>query len=161
MTETEPAASPGMWDERLMGLALQVAGWSKDFSRKVGCVIVGPNNEVRSTGYNGFPRRVDDAPPERHERPAKYLWTEHAERNAIYNAAFAGIGLVGCRIYVPWYPCIDCARAIVQVGIVELVALEPDWEEAQWGEGFKVARQMFAEAGVEVRFLGRHGSSAV
>lgn len=161
MTDSAQAGIRSMWDERFMSLALQVADWSKDRSRKVGCVIVGPNNEVRATGYNGFPRRVDDAPAERHERPAKYLWTEHAERNAIFNAAFAGIGLAGCRMYVPWYPCIDCARAIVQVGIGELVALEPDWDEPQWGEGFKVARQMFAEAGVDVRYLDRCSPSAI
>ena len=137
-----------------MELALAVGGWSKDRSRKVGCVIVGPNNEIRATGYNGFPRRVDDTPAERHERPLKYLWTEHAERNAIYNAAYSGIPLAGSRIYIPWYPCIDCARAIVQAGIVELVAMEPDWHDGQWGEGFHVARQMFDEAGILVRFLG-------
>jgi dCMP deaminase len=141
------------WDARFLELTLTIAGWSKDRSRKVGCVIVGPNNEIRATGYNGFPRRVDDRPAERHERPLKYLWTEHAERNAIYNAAYTGISLAGCRIYVPWYPCIDCARAIVQAGIVELIGVEPDWQDDQWGEGFHVARQMFEEAGIAVRFL--------
>ena len=150
-----------VWDARFMELARAIAGWSKDRSRKVGCVIVGPNNEIRSTGYNGFPRRVDDRPAERHRRPEKYLWTEHAERNAIYNAAYTGISVAGCRIYIPWYPCVDCARAIVQAGIAELMAIEPDWHDVHWGEGFRVARQMFDEAGVTVRFVDGPAPDAV
>jgi dCMP deaminase len=153
MAQEGAGVSQRSWDERFLELALLIATWSRDRSRKVGCVIVGPNNDIRATGYNGFPRRVDDRPEERHNRPLKYLWTEHAERNAIYNAAYAGIPLAACRIYVPWYPCIDCARAIVQAGLVELVGLEPDWDDTLWGEGFQVARQMFDEAGVAVRFL--------
>src|SRR5437868_3747766 len=114
------------WDDRFIELARHIGQWSKDPSRKVGCVIVGPYNEVRATGYNGFPRGVDDSAVERNQRPAKYLWTEHAERNAIYNAARCGIPIAGCRIYVPWFPCMDCARAIVQVGLQELIAIRPD-----------------------------------
>src|SRR6266581_3511885 len=98
------------WDTRFMVLARHIALWSKDPSRRVGCVIVGPNNEVRATGFNGFPRGVDDTKVERYDRPIKYLWTEHAERNAIYNAVRSGTPLDGCRMYLPWFPCMDCAR---------------------------------------------------
>jgi dCMP deaminase len=140
------------WDKRFMDLALQIGQWSKDRSRQVGCVIVGKDNEIRATGFNGFPRGVDDDRDVRHARPAKYLWTEHAERNAIYNAARIGVPLSGCRIYVPWFPCIDCARAIVQVGIVELIAAKPDQLDPQWGAGFEAALELFAEAGVTVRW---------
>jgi dCMP deaminase len=87
------------WDKFFMDMAKLVASKSKDRSRKVGCVIVGPDNEVRSVGYNGFPRGIADHIEWRHERPAKYKWTEHAERNAIYNSARAGIRTEGCRIY--------------------------------------------------------------
>ncbi len=155
MPKRPPLAPPAPtnWDRRFLGLADTVAEWSKDRSRKVGCVIVGPNNEVRATGFNGLPRGARDDIEERFHRPLKYLWTEHAERNAIYNAAYVGIPLAGCRIYVPWYPCVDCARAIVQVGITEMVAFEPDWDEPTWGEGFKVARQLFEEAGLTVKFV--------
>jgi len=71
------------WDARFMNLARHISEWSKDRSTKVGVVIVGPENEVRALGYNGFPRGIDDDAPDRHERPEKYLWVEHAERNAI------------------------------------------------------------------------------
>jgi dCMP deaminase len=140
------------WDDRFMELAGFVGKWSKDRSTKVGCVIVGPRNEIRSLGYNGFPRGVADAPADRHERPAKYRWTEHAERNAIYNALLSGARIEGCRMYLPWFPCMDCARGIAQVGIAELVALRPDTEDPTWGRDFGDALLLFQEAGVVVRF---------
>lgn len=141
------------WDVKFMRLALHIAEWSKDQSRKVGCVIIGPRNDVRATGFNGFPRGVDDDTTHRHKRPAKYAWTEHAERNAIYNAAAAGTVLAGCRVYVPWYPCIDCARAIVQSGIIELIGFEPDWHDPKWAGDFELTQELFDEVGLTVRFL--------
>ena len=141
------------WDYRFMELARHVGKWSKDRSRQVGCVIVGPNNEIRSTGFNGFPRGVDDTIDARHERPVKYLWTEHAERNAIYNATRAGTSLENCRMYLPWFPCMDCARALVQVGIVELIAIKPDETDLQWGTDFLAARELFDETNFRVRWF--------
>jgi dCMP deaminase len=140
------------WDLRFMRLAEHIGTWSKDRSTRVGCIIVGPNREIRSTGYNGFPRGVDDAPEERHVRPAKYKWTEHAERNAIYNAARIGVPIDGCTMYVPWFPCMDCARAILQSGISVLVAYRPDVNDPKWGEDFQLAMILFNEAGVTVRW---------
>lgn len=145
------------WDTRFMQLAQQIGEWSKDRSRRVGCVIVGPRNEIRTAGYNGFPRGAKDDIASRHERPMKYKWTEHAERNAIYNAACIGTALQGCRMYLPWFPCMDCARALVQVGIVELIALEPDVSDPQWGTDFMEVRHLLKEAGVHVRFWKSDG----
>jgi dCMP deaminase len=141
------------WDMRFFELAKLVGSWSKDRSTKVGCVIVGPNNEVRSIGYNGFPRNADDDSDERHSRPTKYKWTEHAERNAVYNAARVGTPIDGCSMYLPWFPCMDCARAIVQSGINELVAFAPDLEDDKWGEDFRSALTLFKECNVKVRFV--------
>lgn len=141
------------WDRRFMGLARHVGGWSKDRSRQVGCVVVGEDNIVRAIGFNGFPRGLNDEVAVRHQRPAKYLWTEHAERNAIYAAARLGTSLAGTKMYVPWFPCVDCARAIVQAGIIELIAIKPDMNDPQWGEGFAVSIEMLTEAGVRVRYL--------
>jgi dCMP deaminase len=140
------------WDDRFMRLAKHVSEWSKDRSTKVGCVIVGPDREVRSVGYNGFPRGVDDDVDQRHMRPQKYAWTEHAERNAIYNAARIGIPLAGCTMYLPWFPCVDCARAIVQAGLSEIVAIEPDLSHAQWGEQFTQALGLLKESHVTLRW---------
>lgn len=143
------------WDRRFMALAEAVGQWSKDRSRKVGCVIVGERREILSTGYNGFPRGVNDDVDERHARPAKYLWTEHAERNAIYNAARIGVSLTGATIYVPWYPCSDCARAIAQAGIALMVCYEPDWNDKVWAEHFAVVPHLLREAGVTVEMIPR------
>ena len=80
-------------------------------------------------------------------------WTEHAERNAIYNAARLGISLAGCTCYVNWFPCIDCARAIIQAGIVRLVGLEPDRTDVKWGADFEFAINLFEEVGVELTLV--------
>jgi len=142
------------WDRKFLVMALDIADWSKDPSTKVGCVIVGPDNEVRSVGYNGLPRGVNDNVPAREERPEKYFWYEHGERNAIYNAARAGIATKGCTLYVTSYPskfgpCADCARAIIQAGIVRVVQEPPEGEAiARWGESFARTQAMFTEAGI-------------
>lgn len=144
------------WDARWMSLANVVAGWSKDRSTKVGCVIVGGSNQVLSLGYNGFTRGVDDDNEARHERPAKYSWTEHAERNAIYNAARIGTSLVGSTCYIPWFPCVDCARGIIQAGVKTIVAIQPVvGERPDWDASFAVAREMLREARVGIRWYAR------
>jgi dCMP deaminase len=143
------------WDERFMLLAHEIAAWSKERGRRVGAVIVGPDKEIRATGFNGLPRGVDDDVESRHAREtgAKYLWSSHAERNAIYNAARIGIALKGCTLYVPWFPCVGCAQAIIQSGIAELVAYRPDMSDEKWAKEFEIVLQMFDEAGVNVRYL--------
>ena len=100
------------WDERFLRLAREISTWSKDRSTRVGAVIIGEDKTPGPYGFNGFPRFVDDDRESRHERPEKYKWTEHAERNAIYNAARIGVPLKGCTMYVTHMPCADCARAI-------------------------------------------------
>lgn len=141
------------WDEYYLEMAELVANKSKDRSTKVGCVIVGPDNEVRSTGYNGFPRGVDDLEESRHNRPTKYSYTEHAERNAIYNAARVGIPLKGCTLYLNWEPCpcTDCSRAIIQSGIVAVVGPDKPFggKGTHWEENFKHSKEMLDEAGVQ------------
>jgi hypothetical protein len=100
--------------DAIRGPASDPCSMFRHVSTRVGCVIVGTHKEIRAIGYNGFPRGVDDDRDARHERPVKYKWTEHAERNAIYSSARAGISIDGCTMYLPWFPCMDCARAIVQ-----------------------------------------------
>jgi len=147
------------WDLRFMELATHVGSWSKDKSRKVGAVIVGPSNEIRAIGYNGFPRGINDDVFSRHcsKSGEKYKWTEHAERNAIYSAAKVGTPLSDCRIYIPWFPCMDCARAIVQVGINEVIGIKPDLLDQTWGGDFERSLQLFEEAKVLVRFIEFEG----
>lgn len=142
------------WDDYYMTMAYLVAMKSKDESTHVGAVVVGPDNEVRSTGYNSFPRGIDDDKPERQERPEKYFWFEHAERNAIYNSSLMGLSLKDCKMFTNGIPCMNCARAIVQAGIAEVV-VDAEWDKnnyGQWVEEAKRTKILFKEAGVRVRF---------
>jgi len=138
------------WDRRYLALAQHIGQWSKDRSAKTGCVIADDNRIVRSTGYNGFVRGVDDNDEIRHTRPAKYDWSEHAERNAVFNAARIGVSVEHCTAYVNWFPCKDCARAVVQAGLIRLVGLEPNDDDPMWGEHFAFAKALFEETGVAV-----------
>lgn len=141
------------WDDMFMSMVYLVASRSKDESTHIGAVIVGPDNEVRSVGYNSFVRGINDCLPERQERPEKYMWFEHAERNSIYNAALVGISTKGCVMYTNGIPCMDCARAVVQAGIKEVV-VDKQWNDNNhdmWLEHAKRSEKMFEEAGVSLR----------
>jgi dCMP deaminase len=144
---------PG-WDEYYLDICKVVAARSKDPHTQIGCVIAGPAHEIRSTGYNSLPRGIRDDVPERLERPTKYLWMEHAERNAIYNAARCGTPLEGCTLYVEIMPCMDCARALVQAGIREVIisgARMSQYTSDYYDEHFRNVEVLFKEAGVKVR----------
>ena len=145
------------WDQYFIEMADHVATKSKDRSTKVGAVIVGKPNIVLSTGFNGFPMGVDDDNEWRHDRPQKYLYTEHAERNAIFFAARHGISLAGGTMYMNGggLPCADCTRAIIQAGIVEVVVRDKPFEGKGklWAEHDKAASEMFAEAGIKITKL--------
>jgi dCMP deaminase len=141
------------WDKKFIDLTLHVSTWSKDRGTQVGAVIVGEGNRIVSMGYNGFCRGIDDTKPERHEKPAKYYWTEHSEKNCIYNAAYNGVSTKGCVIYTSLFPCVDCARGIINSGIVEVIIKDkPDYNHARYGEEFKISLEMFNEADVKVRY---------
>jgi dCMP deaminase len=143
----------GSWDSKFVELSNLVASWSKDTNTKVGAVIVDTDNIVLSMGYNGFPRGCDDTKEDRYEKPIKYLYTEHAERNALYHAARHGVSLKGCTLYVTLFCCADCARGIIQSGITKVVAPKPDVEHVKWGEHFKAAIDMLNEANVEIKLI--------
>jgi dCMP deaminase len=142
------------WDEYYLDICKVVGRRSKDPNTQLGCIIVGPAHEIRSTGYNSFPRGINDNVPERLVRPTKYLWIEHAERNAICNAARAGTATDKCTIYVEIMPCMDCARAIVQAGIVEVVISAERmkaYSSDYYNEHFGMVEVLFGEAKVGVR----------
>jgi len=144
------------WDVHYLRMANLLAEKSKDRSTKNGCVIVGPHNEVRTTGYNGICRGLDDEIEERHTRPIKYFYFEHSERNAVYNAARHGISLDGCIAYITAMPCADCARALIQSGINTIILPEStimDDEErtGRWKDSWEASKKMFVELGIEIR----------
>ena len=136
---------------------MEVASWSEDPKTKVGSVIVGPKNEVRSLGFNGLPRGIKNTPEKlSRENGEKYLWMEHAERNAIYNATLNGVSTNGCRIYSTLFPCCDCARAIIQSGIMELNTYKVERGTYEgYKESFRVSENMMKESGVVIRLFDR------
>jgi dCMP deaminase len=143
------------WDEYFINIAEQVKLKSKDNNTKIGVVLVGKNNEIVSTGYNSFPRGINDNVIERQEKPEKYFWFEHAERNCIYNAARIGVSTLGTTMYMTCgISCADCARAIISAGVEKIVlrsgkgAMSPKWQESA-----ERSNQMFKEAGIIVEFF--------
>jgi dCMP deaminase len=143
------------WDEYFINIAEQVKLKSKDNNTKIGVVLVGKNNEIVSTGYNSFPRGINDDVVERQEKPEKYFWFEHAERNCIYNAARIGVSTLGTTMYMTCgISCADCARAIISAGVEKIVlrsgkgAMSPKWQESA-----ERSNQMFKEAGIVVEFF--------
>jgi len=139
------------FDQYFMTMAYLASMRSKDLSTHIGAVIVGTDNEVISLGYNSFPRGIVDTVDERQNRPEKYFWMEHAERNAIYNAK---CDLRGYKLYTQGIPCADCCRAIIQTGIKEVI-VHTEWERDAWNEKWEESanrsKQMFDEAGVSLR----------
>lgn len=142
------------WVEYFYKIADQVKEKSKDNHTKIGAVIVGKDKEIVSTGYNSFPRGIEDNKKERQERPEKYYWFEHAERNAIYNAALIGVSTKGCTMYLTCgIPCADCARGIINAGIIRIFAVRDGEAKSQkWKNSAERSMEMFKEAGVDVQW---------
>ena len=136
------------WDEYFMGVALLSAQRSKDSNTQVGACIVNGRNKIMSVGYNGFPQGCsdDEFPWERtgDEYNTKYPYVCHAELNAILNSA--GASLEGCKIYVALFPCNECAKAIIQCGIKEVIYLSDKYAESV---GVRASKRMFDSAGVK------------
>ncbi len=137
------------WHKRYLKLAQEVASWSKDPSTKIGAVAIGEKGQVLAQGYNGFPRDVNDTPERYSNRELKYKYVVHAEQNLIYNATYNGVSLDGAVLYVVGLPiCSECAKAIIQVGIRQVVM--PDQEVPEhWSESWNFTQSLFRESGVE------------
>lgn len=133
------------WQDYFMGFAIHAATKSKD-STKVGAVLVGPDGEVRLTGFNGPPAGVRDT-PERRERPTKYLFASHAEANVVAFAARHGIRTEGCTLYVTHKCCSACMRSLIQAGITRIVFGTGTTSMPK--EEFNAAWHMATDAGVD------------
>lgn len=153
-TPKPTSPTPISWDEYFMGMALLAAKRSKDPHTQVGACIADPDKRIVGLGYNGMPNRCSD-----HDFPwvqgdpsqnleSKYLYVCHAELNAILNANTAS--LKGCRLYVPLFPCNECAKAIIQAGISEIIYLSDKYSTTL---SVQASKRMFAAAGVSFRPL--------
>ena len=138
------------WDESFMGVALLASKRSKDPNTQVGACVADSNNIILSTGYNGFPIgcSVDEYPWNREGDDTKYPYVVHAELNTILNAN--GKNLRGSRIYVSLFPCNECAKAIIQAGIKEVVYLSDKYSSSP---ATIASKRMLSSAGVKIRQL--------
>lgn len=138
------------WDEYFMGVAVLASQRSKDPSTQVGACIVNDDNKIMSVGYNGFPRGCsdDEFSWERsgdNANDTKYPYVCHAELNAIFNAG--GNSLKGCRIYVALFPCNECAKAIIQCGIKEVIYISDKYADT---DATKASKRMLLCAGIKL-----------
>ncbi|MBQ8587004.1 MAG: dCMP deaminase family protein [Oscillospiraceae bacterium] len=133
------------WDEYFMGVALLAARRSKDPSTQVGACIVSPEKIIISTGYNGLPNGCsdDEYPWGREGEETKYPYVVHAELNAILNAG--GRVLRGAKLYVALFPCNECAKAIIQSGIKEVIYLSDKYAAT---DVVKASKRMLDSGGV-------------
>lgn len=151
------------WDRHFLELALHHSRLSKDPSTRVGSVIVGPDREILSAGFNGFPRGIADTPERLNDRETKLKLVVHAEMNALLAAARTGMRLKGCVLYlaatddsgIVWGgpPCTRCTVEIIQVGISEIVSFPVKAVPSRWHEDLKLARALLDEAGIIYREL--------
>jgi dCMP deaminase len=152
------------WTDYFLNIAEQIKLKSKDESTQIGAVVVGKDKEILTTGYNSFPRGLRDDLPERQERPQKYFWIEHAERNAVYNAARIGVSLKESAIYLTsGLPCADCARAIINSGIKTVYCKRvcTTKNKDKWVESQNMSLEMLGECGVDVVYYDSNLTSEI
>lgn len=141
---------------KYLELAEHMAGlFSKDESTKVGTIILAPyTHQILSMGYNGMPRGFDEKIRERWERPHKYLFVEHAERNAIYNACRNGVSLENSIAITTLFPCADCMRGLIQSGVKTIITKNYSVEQEQrWNEHFDASIAMAKECDISVKII--------
>lgn len=148
------------WDSHFLNLCAGISDMSKDPNTRVGAVIVGPDREIRCTGFNGFPRGIaDDA--RLAERDQKLKIVVHAEQNCICNAARVGVSLRDCTLYLAatddtgavWGgpPCSRCTVHVIQAGITTIVSRPQKAVPSRWHEDLALAGQLIEEAGIIYR----------
>lgn len=144
------------WDTYFLGLALSAAGMSKDPNTQYGAVIIGPDREPRTSGFNGFPRGIADSLERLSNREVKNKLMVHAEHNAILSAARIGVSISGCTLYfvgtdssgMIWggAPCVACTLAAIQAGIKEIVSYPWKPGPSQWTEDVVLSKACIEEA---------------
>jgi len=145
----------------LLKIAEDVKLASKDQSTKIGGIIFDDNYTILSTGYNSFPRGINDNVAARQERPEKYFWFEHAERNAIYNAVRAHVDIRNANMILTCgIPCADCGRGIIQAGIKNLIcqpgtgdSVSKEGAKLKWNESCDRSEIMLRESGVDIFYI--------
>ena len=149
------------WDRHFLQLCIDHARMSKDPSTRVGAVIVGPDREIRSAGFNGFPRGIADTAERLNDRDTKLRLVVHGEMNAVLAAARVGVPLKGCTLYLAatnvsglvWGgpPCVRCTVEVIQAGITEIVSYPKKAIPSKWADDLALAELLLKEAGIHFR----------
>ena len=146
-----------VWTSRFLDLADLVATWSRDPSTKVGAVVVNPRKRVVGLGYNGFPDKIADAPEWLSDRATKLSMVIHAEVNAILNKTSASVD--DCTLFVSGPPCADCAKFVIQAGIVAVHHRDfPGDFSERWADSLRQAHLIFERGKVAITRHGRGDS---
>jgi dCMP deaminase len=159
--EIAPNTKTERWDRHMLRICLLHASMSKDPDTQVGAVVAGPDYGIRSVGFNGFPRGIEDADCRLHVKEVKLSLIVHAELNAILAAAQVGTVVGGCTLFLAatdktserWGgpPCTRCTVHIIQAGIKRVVAYTPKKGPSRWHADLAVARELLKEAGIEFK----------
>ena len=140
------------WKKRFLKLSKEIAEWSKDPSTKVGALIISEDKNIISTGYNGFPRDIEDTEERLNNRELKYKFILHAEMNCILNALYNGRSVKDCILFVHGLPpCSECTKSIIQAGIKKVITDSKATDN--WKESLKLSLEMLKEANVEIEFI--------
>jgi len=143
-----PQLSWNHWDQRFLDLAQLVSTWSKDPSKKIGCVVVSPERTILSTGYNGFPRGTLDEAHILADKQRKRLRSIHAEINALH---FASGPIKGATVYITHFPCATCAASLIQHQPARVVYNHgPESFSTEWKINMEESKQMLEEAQIIV-----------
>jgi dCMP deaminase len=143
------------WDARFMRLAKEISTWSKDPSSKIGAVIVNNDRRILSTGYNGFPRGIEDTEERLNNKEEKYPRIVHGELNALLGALYNGVSVKDATLYVYGLPvCADCTKSVIQSGISRVVINMSALDNEKWGKQWnEISKPMFQEVGVSISYL--------
>lgn len=135
------------WDKRWLEIAENISTWSKDPSTQIAAIAV-KDKRLIATGYNGFPRNIEDLDDRWNNREEKYKYVVHAEMNCIYNANYHNQSLKGSTMYIVGLPvCHECAKGIIQAGVIRVVAEFKD-APLKWARSTEITEKMFKEAGI-------------
>lgn len=159
------------WDDHFIRLALVTAAMSKDPNTQVGAVIVGPDREIRATGFNGLPRGLADTPERLQNRDTKLRLIVHAELNAVLHAARVGVPVKGCTLYLAatdasgavWggRPCVRCTVEVIQSGIAEIISPPFKGGASNWRADIEESRALLCECGIHYRETPWQSSAVV
>ena len=138
-----------------MRIAREISTWSKDPSSKIGAVIVNDERRILATGYNGFPRGIEDSEERLNNRDEKYPRIVHGEMNALMNALYSGVSVKNATIYVWGLPvCSECTKSVIQSGIKRVVITYPELAPEKWHAQWKeLSNPMYKEAGVSLTYM--------